>query len=416
MKDDVQAALAALRILFGDELGNTVAARLWDGTTVGGEDAAFRLLVATPGALRLALRPPFDLSAGRAFAAGLLDCSGDVEAAVDAMLRASARMNPLRALALANALRRLPRETAPPVREVKLRGPRHSRERDRNAIGFHYDLALDFYRTFLDRDLVYSCAYYDDGARSLDDAQNAKLDYVLRKVRLRAGERLLDIGCGWGALVLRAAQRGANVLGITLSRTQYDEGRRRIAEAGVEDRARIELRDYRDLEGERFDKIVSVGMVEHVGRRRLREYFAAALRALEPGGLFLNHGIADQSPKRRGTTGGFIERFVFPDGELVAIARMLREAERAGFEVRDVENLREHYMRTLRAWVANLEAGRDRAVAAGGDAAYRIWRLYMAGSAQGFRTGRMGIFQILLARPAGNGAVRVPLTRKDLYA
>ena len=416
MSDDARAALEALRLLFGNDLGRAVAVRLWDGTAVGDGDAGFRLLVQTPGSLRVALRPPFDLSTGRAFAAGLLDCDGDLEAAVDAMLRATGRFGVGRAIALAAALRRLPHEDVPRVREVRLKGRLHSRERDRAAIGFHYDLPLAFYRAFLDRNLVYSCAYYDD-ARSLDDAQTAKLDYVLRKVRLRPGERLLDIGCGWGALVLRAAQAGAHVLGITLSRSQYDEGRRRIADAGLEDRARVELRDYRDLGGERFDKIVSIGMVEHVGRRRLRGYFEAVLHALAPGGLFLNHGIADQSPKRTGgKTGGFIERLVFPDGELIAISEMLRYAERAGFEVRDVENLREHYASTLRAWVRNLEANREQAAQAAGEAAYRIWRLYMAGSAQGFRSGRMALFQTLLARPDDRGAIGIPLTRKDLYA
>jgi cyclopropane-fatty-acyl-phospholipid synthase len=412
-----RAALSALRLLLGEEFGRG-AIRLWDGTSVGSNQAAFRLLVNTPGALRLALKPPLDLNAGRAFGTGLLDFEGDVEDAIDALLRASSRIDARTALRLASVLRRLPRESFPPMREARLRGRVHSRERDRAAIGFHYDQPLEFFQSFLDRHLVYSCAYYDDGIRTLDEAQDAKLNYILRKVRLRPGERLLDIGCGWGSLVLRAAQNfGAHVLGITLSKSQYEESRRRIARAGLEDRARVELRDYRDLAGERFDKIVSVGMVEHVGRSQLREYFEAAFRALRPGGLFLNHGIADQSPGRKGgRTEGFIEHFVFPDGELVSVSETLELAERSGFEVRDVENLREHYLRTLRAWVHNLEENRARAVAFAGETTYRLWRLYMAGSAQGFRIGRMGLFQSLLARPDGYGETLIPLTRRDLYS
>jgi cyclopropane-fatty-acyl-phospholipid synthase len=243
------------------------------------------------------------------------------------------------------------------------------------------------------------------------------MDYVLHKLRLRPGERLLDVGCGWGGLVLRAAQRfGATVLGITLSARQLEEARRRIEEAGVRDRARVELRDYRDLSGERFDKIVSIGMFEHVGRAKLPEYFRMIYRALRPGGLFLNTGISHQDSRTSGKVTGFIEHFLFPDGELVPISEALSISERAGFEVRDVESLREHYMRTTRAWVANLERNRTAAVAAAGEVTYRLWRLYLAGSAQGFRTGRIGIYQALLARPHVSGPVELPATRRDLYA
>jgi cyclopropane-fatty-acyl-phospholipid synthase len=265
--------------------------------------------------------------------------------------------------------------------------------------------------------LVYSCAYWDDSIESLDDAQAAKLDYTLRKLRVRPGDRILDIGCGWGALVIRAAQRfGAQALGITLSRAQCDEAQRRIARAGVSDRARVELRDYRDLHGERFERIVSIGMFEHVGRARFAEYFRAAYDALHPGGLFLNHAISDQSVGRRSWRDrGFIDRFIFPDGELVTVADALQVAERTGFEVRDVENLREHYARTLRAWVSNLERNRDAAIAAAGEQIYRLWRLYLAGSAQGFSIGRLGVFQSLLGRPHADGSVDIPATRRELY-
>jgi cyclopropane-fatty-acyl-phospholipid synthase len=236
-------------------------------------------------------------------------------------------------------------------------------------------------------------------------------------LRLRPGERLLDIGCGWGALVVHAARHfGAYVLGVTLSERQVEEAQRRIKGAGVEERARVERWDYRQLPDTTFDKIVSIGMVEHVGRDRLPEYFAGAYRLLKPGGLFLNHGIANQNRTiKDGKASGFIGHFIFPDGELVDISDMLQFGERAGFEVRDVENLREHYMRTLRAWVQNLERNRETAIAVAGEQSYRAWRLYMAGSAQGFRTGRMGVVQSLLAKPGRDGKVEIPATRGDLY-
>lgn len=415
--DTVSVAELVLRELFGDAYLDDFGVVFWDGTWLPSRGPLrFVLRVNDAGALRTAFSPPVDLNAGRAFAAGVLSIDGDIERAVDALLKASTGMSLPRTVALARALLRLPKCDLPALREAKLHGRVHSQERDRLAIGFHYDQPIEFYRTFLDREMVYSCAYWDDGVDTLDAAQSAKLDYTLDKLRLKAGERLLDIGCGWGALVVRAAERyGAHVLGITLSQTQCDEAQRRIAAALVGNRARVELRDYRDLEGLQFDKIVSVGMFEHVGRSRLPEYFAAAYDALRPGGLFLNHGISDQSDGRRGgRASGFMERFVFPDGELVAVADALAIAERTGFEVRDVESLREHYAQTLRAWVARLESRRDAAIAAAGEQSYRTWRLYMAGSAQGFATGRLGIFQSLLAKPAG-GHADLPPTRRDLY-
>jgi len=264
---------------------------------------------------------------------------------------------------------------------------------------------------------VYSCGYFDGGAETLGEAQLAKIDYILAKLQLEPGERLLDIGCGWGALVMRAAEKfGAQAFGITLSRGQCKEARRRIAAAGLGDRATIELWDYRDLGALEFDKIASVGMIEHVGRERTGLYFEAAFRALRKGGLFLNHGIADQSHARRGErTTGFIDRFVFPDGDLLPVSEILLFAERAGFELRDVENLRENYARTTRAWLANLERNSSLAIAATNERTYRVWRLYLAGSAQGFRSGRLGVFQSLLAKPHSDGSVEAR-SRRALYA
>lgn len=414
-----RTALAVLRRVFEDSYARGFGISLWEGTRVEPEGAARLVLrVNSPGALGAAFTPPSDLNAGRAFGAGLIDVDGDLEEAVDLFYRSSASLRARNFLPMLRLLRRLPRASEKPLREARLRGRAHSRARDRAAIGFHYDRPIEFYRSFLDRDLVYSCAYWDEGITELDAAQSAKLDYALRKLRLRPGERILDIGCGWGALVIRAAQRfGAQALGITLSRKQHEESQRRITAASLESRARVELRDYRDLRGERFDKIVSIGMFEHVGRARFAQYFRAVFEALRPGGLFLNHAIADPHAGRRdGRARGFLGRLIFPDGELVPIAEALKCAERAGFEVRDVENLREHYARTLRAWISNLERNRDTAIAAAGEQSYRLWRLYLAGSSQGFRSGRLGIFQSLLAHPYDGGAVDLPPTRRELYA
>jgi cyclopropane-fatty-acyl-phospholipid synthase len=394
-------SVRVLRRIFADRFARSFAVQLWDGTRFGPDEAPFTLMVNAPSALRAAFLPPIDLNPGRAFAAGLLDIEGDIVTAVDT---------------IGLALGALPKLAMPALFANLLRKP-HSRERDAAAVGFHYDQPLAFYQAFLDPAMVYSCAYYRDAAMTLADAQQAKLDYILDKVRIRPGESLLDIGCGWGALVIRAAERGARAVGVTLSRTQYEEANRVIRKRGLTDRARVDLLDYRDLRGKTYDKIVSVGMFEHVGLANLKRYFRAAYEALRPGGLFLNHGIAEQSDGRTGgKVTGFMDRYVFPDGEVVAIGDGLAIAERAGFEVRDVENLREHYARTARDWVGNLEHNRASAIVATSEATYRIWRLYLAGSSQGFSIGRMGLFQSLLARPLANGRVDdLPATRANLY-
>ncbi|MDQ6930187.1 MAG: cyclopropane-fatty-acyl-phospholipid synthase family protein [Candidatus Eremiobacteraeota bacterium] len=416
---DVRVATAILQELFGAHFVENFAIEFWDGSRLPARNAEeFCLKITDPGALRLAFVPPIDLNAGRAFAAGLLDVEGDIEAAVDTLYLCMQKFSKFKGPLLLARLLRLPKRNFPALREAHLHGKIHSAQRDRVAIGFHYDQPVEFYRTFLGSELVYSCAYFDEGIEDVESAQLAKLDYVLRKLRVQPGERLLDIGCGWGALVIRAAQKfGVKAVGITLSRQQFEEAQRRISAAGLQGQASVELQDYREVGAATFDKIASVGMVEHVGRDRLKEYFSKAFSILRRGGLFLNHGIAEQSPGRTGgKVTGFIERFVFPDGELVSISDSLQFAERTGFEVRDVENLREHYMRTLRAWVKNLENAKDHAVEEAGAQAYRTWRLYMAGSAQGFRIGRMGLFQSLLAKPNNDGSIGdLPATRRDLY-
>jgi len=410
-------ATALLEAIFGESFRRDFDVRLWDGTTLPSTtgQTAFTFVVNTPGALRSAFTPPLETHAGAAFISGIIDIEGDLPEAIARINAASNSRSALQKAQIGLGLLRLPREARPQPPGAHLHGKRHSRARDRAAISYHYDHPVAFYRDFLDRDMVYSCAYYDDGIDDLDRAQQAKLGYVLDKLRLQPGMSFLDIGCGWGSLVIAAAKRGAESLGITLSRVQYDEANRRIAELGLEDHARVEFRDYRDLRGLTFDRIASIGMVEHVGRTMLPTYYGSAYAALRPGGLFLNHGIAEQSPGRKPPPNPFIERYVFPDGDLVAVGDTLAIAERHGFEVRDVENLREHYARTLRAWVKNIERNREDAIAQAGEAAYRVWRLYMAGSAVSFDNASIGVYQSLLARPDANGRVTIPATRRDLY-
>jgi cyclopropane-fatty-acyl-phospholipid synthase len=304
----------------------------------------------------------------------------------------------------------------------------HSRRRDAVAVRHHYDVGNDFYALWLDRRCIYSCAYFPTGTEDLDAAQEAKLEHICRKLRLQPGEHLLDIGCGWGGLLeFAATHHGVSGVGITLSEPQAEGARARLAAAGVSDRVRIEVRDYRDLPADRrFDKVVSVGMREHVGAARLPAYFEAVHRALRPGGLFLDHGIVrGGAAEQRGAVtwlkrrlwkrDAFIQRYVFPDGELVPLGTLLADAERTGLEVRDVENLREHYVLTLHHWVERLERAHAEAAALAGEHTYRVWRLYMAATTLGFLSGRLTLIQTLFAKPRADGSAAVPLSRGDLY-
>lgn len=293
----------------------------------------------------------------------------------------------------------------------------HTRQENRQSIAFHYDVSNEFYRLWLDPGMVYSCAYFEDPSMTLEQAQRAKLDHICRKLQLKAGERFLDIGCGWGSLVLHAAQAyGVQAHGITLSEKQLALAQERIAKAGLQDRVTVELRDYRDLEGEeRFDKISSVGMFEHVGLKNLPQYFDCVHRLLREGGYFLNHGIThDEEGWGNTVSTQFINRYVFPDGQLDTISNIQRVMEHSHFEIFDVEGLRPHYAKTLRHWVQNLEAHHDEALAYVNEATYRVWRLYMAASAMEFEEGALGIYQILCSRRA-RGTQTFPSNRRFMY-
>ncbi len=292
----------------------------------------------------------------------------------------------------------------------------HTRNSDRAAIQFHYDVSNAFYGLWLDRERVYSCAYFEAFDDSLDTAQQRKLDHVCRKLRLRPGDRLLDIGCGWGAMVCWAARHyGVHAHGITLSQQQLDYARARIAAEGLQDRVRVELRDYRDLQGDAvYDKVSSIGMFEHVGLANMPTYLQTVQRVLRPGGLFLNHGIThDEEGWNQTVSREFINRFVFPDGELDCVSNIQLGMERAGFEIQDVEALRRHYAMTLRHWVKRLEVKRDEALREVDEQTYRVWRLYMAACAREFEAGGTGVYQILASRRGAEPPL--PLTRRDLY-
>jgi cyclopropane-fatty-acyl-phospholipid synthase len=395
-----------------------VSVELEGAASTGGPGAnRARVRVNGPDAVARLFFPPSPDAFAEGYLRGDLEIDGDVGAAIEAGQALNfRRLRPADFARLARNGLELRRggSAAPSLRRsARLSGRRHSRARDLEAVRFHYDVGEAFYGLWLDRRLAYSCAYFerpDDPAGDLDAAQEAKLDLICRKLRLEPGMRLLDIGCGWGSLILYAAERyGVEAVGVTLSERQAAEANRRAAAGELEHRARAVVRDYRDLPPlGTFDGVASVGMFEHVGAGNLEMYFEAARRALRPGGLFLNHGIATAQQKRtrgRRRNSQFVERYVFPDGELVTVDQAISVArEGAGFEVLDVQLLRPHYALTLRAWVERLERSWDQALAVAGSEVARTWRLYMSGARVGFERGDLDVAQLLLARPKADGA------------
>ncbi|MFB7633782.1 class I SAM-dependent methyltransferase [Streptomyces sp. NPDC056149] len=415
-----------------------VRIRAWDASESGPPGAPV-LVVRNRRALRRLLFKPGELGLARAWVAGDIDVDGDLYEALDRLAgmiweRDSAAPKPSRAAAL-RALARpevraagkellslvgLPVPPAPPVEEARpRRGALHSLLRDRQAISHHYDVGNDFYELVLGPSMVYSCAYWgatEGTGGTLEDAQRDKLDLICRKLGLREGQRLLDVGCGWGSMVLHAAREyGVHAVGITLSEEQATYARKRVADAGLTDRIEIRVQDYRKVADGPFDAISSIGMAEHVGRAQYAEYAGLLHALLKPGGRLLNHQIARRplADEEAYQVDEFIDRYVFPDGELAPIGRTVGQLEEAGFEVRDVEAIREHYALTLRRWVANLEARWAEAVRLTSPGRARVWRLYMAASALSFERNRIGVNQVLAIRTPDSGAAGMPLRARD---
>ncbi|MCD9228175.1 class I SAM-dependent methyltransferase [Ralstonia pseudosolanacearum] len=380
-----------------------VLLRLWNGHQypLGRFDRpTVTLTVREASALPLLLSPTLN-NLGEAYVQEKIDLDGRLPDIINVgyQLAASA------AATGSNALARVVRHFA------------HTKEGDKASIRYHYDVSNDFYKLWLDRNMVYSCAYFEHGDETLDDAQIKKIDHILTKIRLQPDQTLLDIGCGWGALVLRAAQQfGARCLGVTLSQNQFDLARERVRAAGLEDRIEIRLQDYRDLTGA-FDRITSVGMFEHVGRKNLPGYFRRVHSLLADNGIAMNHGITSSDPEGGESSlggGDFIDRYVFPQGELPHISLALRAAQEGGLEALDVESLRRHYARTLEHWADRFETNGETIRKIVGEKTYRIWRVYLAGCAHAFDADEVSIFQILCQK-SGKPAASIPWSRRYIY-
>ena len=423
----VETTLALLDELLG-RCDVDLAVRLWEGTTWSPRATsrqhapAATLVLRHAAALRQALLRPSELNLAERYICDDVDIEGDIEALLPMgeWLLKQPHSLPDK-LRLTRRLFGLPSSGGRGgfgngCGGAQLSGAEHSADRDGAAVTFHYNVSNEFYRLWLDRNMVYSCGLFSREDEDLDSAQERKLDYICRKLRLEPGQRMLDIGCGWGGLITYAAATyGVEAYGITLSQPQAELANERIEAAGVADHCRADVRDYRDLnEFEGYDKIVSVGMVEHIGGEKLDEYFAAVWRLLKPGGVFLNHGIGDLPARPLKTNRGFIRTYVFPDTDLPLISLIFRAAEANGFESRDLESLREHYAMTLRHWLSRLEANREAALRQVDERTYRIWRLYLAGCALWFAKGYISVYQALFVKP-DNGRSGIPLLRRDWY-
>ncbi len=418
------AVLPLVRRLFHGSIPIHLVA--WDGSEVGPRQGP-TIVVHSPHALRHMLWAPGELGLARAYVAGDLEVKGSAFALLELRDVLTARHGEL---ALSPRLRDLPvllraahevGALGPPPRrpheEARVHGGRHGLARDADAISHHYDVGNEFYRLILGPSMTYSCAYWADGITDLAQAQTAKYELICRKLDLQPGQRLLDVGCGWGGMALHAAtHHGVNAVGITLSAQQAQLARARVAAAGLESQVEIRVQDYRAVHDGPYDAISSIGMFEHVGEARMRTYLHDLYELLRPQGHLLNHAISRplQAKKARIARRSFMDRYVFPDAELLEVGRVVSAMQNLHLEVRDVESLREHYARTLRAWVSNLEGGWDHAQRLVGPARSRIWRLYMAGSALGFEQHRLAIHQVLAVRTDSRGQAGLPPTRARL--
>ena len=397
--------------------GRPIGLRFWDGSELPRpREGAPTIVVNSPRAIARVIHERSELGFGRAWVAGELDVDGDLGETLDAQRSASAASSstagPDRGPARRPPARTRSRCASPsrPKSEVRLRGRLHSLRRDKQAIQHHYDVSNRFYRLVLGPTMVYSCAYFASEDESLDAAQERKLDVVCRKLNLQPGERLLDVGCGWGSLVIHAATHyGVRAVGVTISPAQAELARARVREAGLSDQVEIRLADYRDTSDGPYDKIASVGMVEHVGTAQLPAYFAHLRELLKPGGVLLNHGIVRPREQQRNDK-SFAWRFVFPDGELQTLSRVLGEMEKAGLEPRDTESLREHYALTLRRWYANQCEHQEEATKEAGAERERIWRLHNIGAALGFERGDLSVHQVVAVAPGSTHGL--PLMRQ----
>ncbi|MET9869486.1 cyclopropane-fatty-acyl-phospholipid synthase family protein [Streptomyces sp. NPDC006386] len=421
-------AAPRLQGLFTQLLGAPLPVRIraWDGSQAGPPGAP-TLVVRNRRALRRLLWKPGELGLARAWVAGDLDIEGDLyttldllagliwERGEDARTLAQALRDPEVRAAVRGLVKLAgpPLPPAPPREET--RSPRrhlHTKRTDRRAISHHYDVGNDFYEIVLGPSMVYSCAYWPAPDSTLEQAQRDKLELVCRKLGLKPGQRLLDVGCGWGSMAIHAArEHGVSVVGVTLSQEQAAYARKRVADEGLTDKVEIRVQDYRDVRDGPYDAVSSIGMAEHVGADRYLEYAADLYDLLKPGGRLLNHQIA-RRPQRDESTysvDAFIDSYVFPDGELQPVGSTVTLLERAGFEVRDVESIREHYALTLRQWVARLEADWQRAVRLTSPGRARVWRLYMAASALAFEHNRIGVNQVLAVRTPESGESGMPL-------
>lgn len=428
----MQDAASRLKSLVEQLLGVPLPVRIraWDGSEAGPPGAP-ALVVRNRRALRRLLWKPGEVGLARAWVSGDLGVEGDLYTALDlvsgliwdrgedARGLAEALRDPEVRAAVRGLVRLAgsPLPPAPPREEVRRRRHLHTKRSDRRAISHHYDVGNDFYEIVLGPSMVYSCAYWEDDG-TLEGAQFDKLELISRKLGLKPGQRLLDVGCGWGSMAIHAArEHGVSVVGVTLSQEQAAYARKRVADEGLTDRVEIRVQDYRDVPDGPYDAISSIGMAEHVGAERYLEYAEVLHGLLVPGGRLLNHQIG-RRPQRDESTYSvdeFIDAYVFPDGELAPVGTTVTQLERAGFEVRDVESIREHYALTLRRWVANLEAQWPRAVQLTSPGRARVWRLYMAASALAFERNRIGVNQVLAVRTPDSGASGVPLRARTWH-